>query len=354
MLENGEMKTQLHATPYTLPAILFLFLFIGCAPTFKAAIDTGYSGQILWPGPPEKPRIKYLWSISNLGAQPRTIGDLIFGEEGVFDPVEARSFRTPQDVFLYGKRLYVADPGALRITVVDLESLDAFHIYRIGSDERLKWPVSVVSDPTGRIYISDSENKNVYIFNEKGRYMDKLKTEFLRPTDMALWGDYLFVVDTLAHCIYRINLKDGSVFKFGKNGTEDGEFNYPTYITIRDGRLYVTDSMNNRIQIFHIDGSFIAKFGTFGDSYSDLEKPKGIAVDSEGHIYVVDSIQDRVKIFDAEGRLLLFFGEKGRGPGDFWLPSGIFIDKGDKIYVADTFNSRIQVFEHIKGIQDAK
>jgi len=88
-------------------------------------------------------------------------------------------------------------------------------------------------------------------------------------------------------------------------------------------------------------------FGTLGDAAGNLDKPKGVATDSDGNIYVVDSIKDAVKIFDGKGALLLVFGQQGRGFGQFWLPSGIFIDKANVIYVADTYNGRIQAFRYL-------
>lgn len=325
-----------------------LFIIIGCAPVLKASIDTSNMGKVLWPGPPEKPRIRYLWSLSLLGGEPRSISDLFFGEEDILDPVNSRSFRTPVGVYKEDDKMYVVDPGAFRVSVVNLKTLDVLHIYKLKGNERLSYPVSVVTDGTGNIYIADSGKKMVFVFNQNGDYIKSLSVEFGRPAGLSFSKGYLFISDSSEHCIYRINIADGSIFKFGKNGSANGEFNYPTYITVRNEMLYVTDSMNNRVQVFDLNGNFITGFGNIGNTYADLEKPKGIAVDSLSNVYVVDAIQDMVKIFDSSGVLLLFFGEKGNGIGEFWLPSGIFIDRDDRIYVADTYNSRIQVFELIK------
>ncbi len=336
------------STACGLLSIVYCLSFLACAPAFKASIDTFGSGKILWPGPPEKPRIRYLWSISLVGEEPGNISDLFFGKEDVLDPVNARSFRTPSAIYKKDENLYVADPGAYRVSIINIKTFDILHIYRLGDDERLAYPVSVVTDREGNIYISDSSRRKIFVFNQKGDYIESLNIDFGRPAGMAFWEGFLFVADSLKHRIYRLNTQEGDIIEFGKNGIGDGEFNYPTFITVKNGMLYVTDSMNNRIQVFDTNGKFITKFGSIGDTYADIEKPKGIAVDSMGNIYVVDAIQDMVKIFDPSGRLLLFFGEKGHGYGEFWLPSGIFIDKDDKIYVADSYNSRIQVFELIK------
>ena len=137
----------------------------------------------------------------------------------------------------------------------------------------------------------------------------------------------------------------------GSFGNGPGQFNFPTNITRRaDGRLYVTDTMNFRVQAFGPDGAFLSQFGKLGDAAGDFDKPKGIAVDSAGHIYVVEGLNDAVQVFDESGRLLLVFGESGSGDGQFWLPSGIAI-VNDIVYVSDSANRRVQVFQYLKGGQ---
>ncbi len=84
-----------------------------------------------------------------------------------------------------------------------------------------------------------------------------------------------------------------------------------------------------------------------GDSAGDLNKPKGVAVDSEGHIFVNDALQDAVQIFDGTGVFLLSFGQAGLGRGDFWMPSGLWIDRKDYLFVSDTYNQRVQVFRYL-------
>jgi DNA-binding beta-propeller fold protein YncE len=135
---------------------------------------------------------------------------------------------------------------------------------------------------------------------------------------------------------------------FGSRGTEPGQFNFPTNIArAADGRLFVTDSMNFRVQIFDADGQYVRAFGRVGDGWGDFNKPKGVAVDSNGHIYVVEGLNDVVQIFDDTGHLLLVFGGSGTGSGQLWLPSGIAI-VNDVVYVADAANRRVQMFEYVK------
>ena len=83
----------------------------------------------------------------------------------------------------------------------------------------------------------------------------------------------------------------------------------------KEGNVYVTDTFNDRVEMFDADGEFISTFGKNGDGPADFERPKGIAVDCDGHIWVVDAAQNMVKVFNQQGRLLIYFGGAGKFPG---------------------------------------
>jgi sugar lactone lactonase YvrE len=138
------------------------------------------------------------------------------------------------------------------------------------------------------------------------------------------------------------------IARIGERGSGPGEFNFPTNVTVdRTGRLYVSDSLNSRVQAFDADFSHAGVIGARGTAAGSFSQPKGIAVDGDDHLYVVDAHFEAVQIFDRQGRLLLGFGREGSGPGEFWIPAGIHIDRSvNRIYVADTYNRRVQVFDY--------
>ncbi len=331
---------------------LFALVFItGCAPVYKANIDYTMSGGILWPGAPEKARIKYLWSISSLAPE-MTIVDFLAGGGDPTDPKTSLALLRPYGVYFENDRLYITDTGAMRVTVVNIKTMDVFQIGVSGKGE-LNYPVGVVADKAGNIYVTDSDLNKVFVYNSEGKFLRNFSNiNFQRPTGIAYdkEKDLIYIVDTLEHKVYGIG-SDGKVrMSFGKRGEGDGEFNYPTHIAVdKEGKVYVSDTLNYRIQCFDRQGKFVFKFGTIGDTYDKFTMPKGIAPDNEGNIYVVDSGQDIVKIFNRGGKLLLFFGEMGINKGMFWIPSGMIIDKDDKIYIADTYNQRVQVFQFLGG-----
>jgi DNA-binding beta-propeller fold protein YncE len=316
-----------------------------------AIIDRTAEDKIVWPGTPEKPRIKYQWSLSVVsGKKSDSMYDVLVGKRDDFtDPKTSKRLLRPYSIFIdETEKLYISDPGAYRVTVIDMKTDEAIHITEAGVNELVS-PVGVVSYG-GRIYVSDSVLNKVFILDEKGKMIGDFEGFFGRPTSLAVDKErgIIYVSDTIAHKVYKYTSDGVNIGSIGIDGSGEGEFNYPTHIWLdRKGVLYVMDSMNFRVQIFSPEGNFINKFGAHGDSYENLDKPKGIATDSDNNIYVVDSIHDVIKIFDHSGRLLLFFGQKGGNYGEFSLPSGIFIDAKNNIYVGDTYNSRVQVFKYI-------
>ena len=136
--------------------------------------------------------------------------------------------------------------------------------------------------------------------------------------------------------------------------TDPGTFSLPEGVAVdKDGNVYVTDTFNNRVEIFDADGEFISTFGKNGDGPADFERPKGIAVDCDGHIWVVDAAQNLVKVFNQQGRLLIYFGGQGYYPGQFMGPWGIAIDPSNRVIVSETFPGRVQVFRYITDAEAA-
>jgi hypothetical protein len=208
--------------------------------------------------------------------------------------------------------------------------------------------------PGGEMLFTDSRLNKIYAISADRKKLRELNDtlKLQQPTGIAYSAvkNEIWVVETGAHRIKVLNTKGEVIKTIGERGEEEGQFNFPTSITIdRSGEVYVVDAMNFRIQLFNKDGSFISMFGEAGDASGFLGRPKGIATDTFGNIYVVDGIFHTVQIFDKAGNFLYTFGRQGREKEDFWMPNGIYIDDKNYIYVADTYNSRIQVFKLNNG-----
>ncbi len=309
--------------------------------------------NIVWPLPPDEPRIKYLYSFS-------TPSDLSI-REGKMRKFwsKVRGSNVQKKVI---RPFGVVFDNELDLTVVTDTVLGGIHIFdkkrkkysfvRNVGDYRLESPIDAVI-VNEKIYVTDSTKAAVFVFDLKGKYISSFGEDILkRPTGIAYdpSANQLAVVDTIGNSIRIFSLNGVLVGMVGNRGKSDEQFNFPTGIDIDDsGYKYITDSLNFKVKIFDNNWDFVSSFGEAGDVMGMFSKPKGIAVDSEGHIFVVDSLFDVVQIFDKEGNFLLNFGNPGHSPGEFSLPSGIHIDSRDRIFVSDSFNGRIEVFQYLAG-----
>ena len=326
-------------------AYLVLVTFLGCAPT-SSTMKGDSSGEYVWPSPPETPRIRWLtqWANKKDFGGVSQIMTFLVGEEKI------EQLRRPTGVVADSSgNIYVADSEQRIIFVFDQEK-KTLRFLGIGS---LAGPVCLAIDnKRGIIFVSDSRLKRVYGFDKNtDRNVMELGApgDFQSPSGLVFDEERnrLYVTDTRAH-IVKVFDQDGKyLFTIGKPGSEDGEFNFPSYLALdKKGRLFVVDSFNFRVQIFDADGKFLKKFGKLGDASGFFSRPNGIGVDSDGHIYVVDASFNNFQIFNEDGKLLLWVGRTGGKPGQFYIPAGLYIDKEDKIYVSDTFNRRVQVFQY--------
>lgn len=311
----------------------------------------GVVRALVWPQPPLQPRIRFIGTVArpmDLGIRPsmwQRVWEFIVG-------TEEQWFIRPTGVAADKERIYVADPGAQALWILDAQA-GRFRKIQKADGQQLVSPVAVVLGSKNHIYLADSYLAKVFIYDAEGNLAGAIDDAKLRrPAGLAYDArrERLYIADSAAHRVWTFSAEGKSGGAIGRRGNGNGEFNFPTHLAVdRNGNLYITDALNFRLQIFGADGGFAGQFGRHGDASGDFASPKGTAVDSEGHIYVVDALFDAVQVFDRQGQYLLTFGERGVGPGQFWLPGGIFIDERDRIYVADAYNQRIQLFQYLRG-----
>lgn len=316
------------------------------------------SAALVWPLPPEQPRIKYLRTYQGANdfkasKKPSRLALLMLGPQ---DPgAGGENLVKPYGVSASKSgRLYVADTAAKRAFVFDPDKKVVSFLGEDGAG-RLAKPIGVAVDGDDTVFVADATLKRVFGYDTEGRMRIAIghEGELDNPSGLAIdrVNHRLYVADSGKHQVLVYSSLDGSAQQaIGRRGSEEAEFNFPTNLSVdRQGHLYVADTLNFRVQVFDRAGQFVRTFGTLGDGPGQMNRPKGVAVDSEGHVYVVDASFNNFQIFDETGQLLLFVGSGGRNPGEFILPAGMAVDEQDRLYVADQGNSRVQVFQYLNG-----
>lgn len=163
---------------------------------------------------------------------------------------------------------------------------------------------------------------------------------FREPRGIACGPDgRTYIADTFNHRIQVFDAKGNFLFLFGEEGDLDGQLREPNDLVLAPaGNLYVLDTWNHRIQVFDPEGRFLFQIalGFYG--------PRGIAIDSKGRLYVADTGNGRIFMLAADGQVIRQWGSKGSDPGQLFEPIGIAANLEGEIFVADSGNQRIQVF----------
>lgn len=220
-------------------------------------------------------------------------------------------------------------------------------------------PHAITIGPDDSVYCVDAGDHTVRKFTTDGELLmtigEKDKPSppmsgkpFNRPTHLAVDprnGD-LYIADGYSNARVHKYTSDGRyVTSWGESGTDDGQFNIVHNIAMSaDGRIYIGDRENHRVQVFDADGNHQA-------TWDNMSKAAAVCVDyrKTGLVYVGEyfagiasnnigqRLGPRVSIYDLEGKLLTRLSEESYGdePGRFYSPHGIDVDSRGNIYVAD-------------------
>lgn len=86
---------------------------------------------------------------------------------------------------------------------------------------------------------------------------------------------------------------------FGSSGTAPGQLRDPVDGVITNGVLYVSDESQSKVSAFSLDGTYLGRWGsTYGSNTYDFKGAIGIDADAQGRIYVTDTYNDRIQVFD--------------------------------------------------------
>ena len=249
-------------------------------------------------------------------------------------------------------RIFVTDTSRQAVFVFDPQE-GRLLLWEGVATTRFVAPTGIALGKAGEVYVADSELGFVARLNSKGEGISVIGMgELRRPVGLAFdtVTQRLYVADTQDHDIKVFDEEGRLLHTLGRRGEKPGEFNYPTYIVLAKDELYVADTMNARVQVLDAEtGNPRRVIGERGINVGNLVRPKGVSVDSEGNVYIVESYYDHLLVFNNKGEFLMPIGGTGQEAGNFYLPSGVWIDESDRVFVADVFNGRVSLFQFLGG-----
>ncbi len=226
------------------------------------------------------------------------------------------------------------------------------------------WDVAV--GPDGMVYVADLWNSRIQKFDANGKFVTTwggfgnsgqravgAEGRFYGPRGVAVGADgRVYVADTGNKRVQVFDRDGRFLTQFGGGGLLDGNLDEPVGIAVNgDGEIVVADTWNGRIQVFGPDGQALRKweiFGWYDPAAPDFGQAKVgkpyLGVGPDGRIYIADQVANRILVFDRSGQYQASFGQFGSEGNGFSAPSGVAVDEQGNVLVVDTGNSRLMVF----------
>ena len=263
-------------------------------------------------------------------------------------------------------RVYVAEEFNNRVSVFDKSGQYISAIQGGTGDftEAFNRPNGVAVAPSHNLYVADTWNFNIREFTpqgglvtswgQAGQYGADAQTQ---PTD-GLWGPRDVAVDANGNVYVsdtgnkRVRVYDGNgnfIRDIGSSGSALGQLDEPSGLAVdnADGLLYVADTWNKRVSVFDLNGNPKFTFDVRG-WFEDLGNRPYLAIDSTRHLlYVTDPDAGRILVYDLQGNCVGSFGQPTDTPTDltqFTTVGGITTDSDGNVYVDDASAGRILKF----------
>lgn len=346
-----------------LSALLGLALSLGLVGCSAPGPDAPQARVTVFPPPPALPRYQFertLYNADDLASTGQDSGFLAL----LVGPRRGggKGLSRPLSVAAHQGRVMVVNSLDAGLSVFDLAQ-NRFSRIDLSEAGAQRAPLGVAVDRSGTWYVADGLNNYVLVLDAQGRVQRKMGGPrwLSRLVNVAVDSDTqrVYAIDQAEgnHRVRVFNAVTGAhMMDIGGSGDALGEFNLPVDAAVgRDGRLYVVDGGNYRVQIFDAQGQYLKSFGSAGKRPGQFSRPKEIATDAQGLVYVVDATFGNVQVFDADGVYQHFIGVRGDegAAATYMLPSGVAVDSDGRLYVLDQWYVKLDVYRPVRHRADA-
>jgi hypothetical protein len=310
---------------------------------------------------------------------------------------------SPRGIAIYNGIVYVTDSGNGRIQLFGINGVFLATLEINSAPEniaakekipqyKLHVPTDIAIDPSGQIYVLDTDDGLIKVYSPKGVYLKHLPTATGKPIAFTMARDGIYVADRESFAINKYDFKDNLLYSFGSMGKGRAQFKsisglstdldrqaiigdsekgiadvfmveagapyepvvtQPSRTSVRweqsiplsigklawDGKdaMYGVDAENSKI-VRIVDGAVI-------DEIKSKEiSPVAVAIDRSGFVWALNKKKAMLAKLDKSGTPLVSIGSSGSGNGELDDPEDFAISSTGVIFVADSGNRRVQAF----------
>ena len=253
--------------------------------------------------------------------------------------------------------LLLLAPPVLALDAKDLLLAEPVKVFEGGDELGLRHPSDVLVTPDNRVLVLDGVSNRVVSYSADGKFLGtfgqggKGEGELDMPLGMAMDAQgRIYIADTRNHRI-QIYSDRGEYLSQIELPYEEGMHKPdPVDVVVDDkrGLLYVVDNENHRVLTFGLEQQdYIGTIGKMGHNRGEFRWPFSITLDGEGIAYVVDVVNTAVRTIRPEEKWGFGndIGGWGVEKGELFRPKGVAVNEAGQVFVADSYLGVIQVFD---------
>lgn len=175
-----------------------------------------------------------------------------------------------------------------------------------GGQHMLKNPRGIAISPQNMLFVCDKNDNRIQVYDTDLNFVRSINLDWLGqeefqkkplPNDLAFdRTGKMFVTDYANHCVHVFGPSERYLFSFSQ--AKQDNLGRPECICIDDyDYIYVSESEKHRISVFHTSGEFVTTFGKKGSEEGEFKFPTGLAVDEYGTVFVCDLYNNRIQVF---------------------------------------------------------
>ena len=280
------------------------------------------------------------------------------GEKGI--PIEAKSTDCGDGTYLVSLRPQQLGQHKLSLTIKDQSVQGSpFNVSVVATRDYtiLKNPVQTIAginDPWfiafsnyGDAFVTSYSSNSIYVYDSNGRQKTTIGSkgtgplQFTYPTGIGISGDIMYVVESGGNRIHKLTLGGKFLGTSGSKGSRKGQFSNPHGICIGpDGRIYVADYSNHRIQVFHQNETFSHNIDSNVSGNKQFSSPVGLCFDHLDYLHVTCYNSNIVTVFTSECQYIRQYGQSHLNG-----PCGIAIDSAGNSLVVNHRGNSLSIFD---------